>query len=183
MAGRSGDAGDADRSGRVIWTVGHSTHPKDEFVEILARHGIEAVADVRRYPGSRRHPHFSPGPLAGSLGGAGIEYVPFPELGGRRTPRPDSPHVAWRNAAFRGYADYMDTPEFERALAQLTELAGRERVAVMCSEAVWWRCHRALIADRLKADGWTVLHITGRGEPREHPYTAVARVSDGRLEY
>ena len=141
------------------------------------------MADVRRFPGSRRYPHFNPESLGPALRAAGIDYTEMPALGGRRKPRPDTPHTAWRNESFRGYADYMDTPEFAAAAAELAELARKGRVAVMCSEGVWWRCHRSMIADYFKAQGWEVLHILGRAEPREHPFTPVARIVDGRLSY
>jgi uncharacterized protein (DUF488 family) len=167
----------------TLWTIGHSTLPIGEFVDILQAHGVTHLADVRRFPGSRAFPHFNPEPLEESLGEAGILYSALPDLGGRRKPLPDSTHVAWRNEAFRGYADYMDTPEFRAAAANLAGLAREDRVAVMCAEAVWWRCHRSMIADYFKADGWEVLHILGLGEAKEHPYTSVARLVRGRLAY
>jgi uncharacterized protein (DUF488 family) len=167
----------------TLWTAGHSTHPIGEFIDMLSAHGIQTIADVRRFPGSRRFPQFNPVALEASLRDAGIEYVPMPALGGRRKVRPDSPHVAWHNLAFRGYADYMDTPEFATAAESLAELARSERVAIMCSEAVWWRCHRSMIADYFKTAGWTVLHIMSTGAAKEHPYTPVARAVDGVLSY
>ncbi|MBA2683756.1 MAG: DUF488 domain-containing protein [Gemmatimonadaceae bacterium] len=167
----------------TLWTIGHSTHPIADFLHILEAHGIARIADVRRFPGSRAHPHFNPDALAGALRERGIAYTPMLALGGRRKARPDSLHVAWRSEAFRGYADYMDTPEFAVAAAELATLARAERVAIMCAEAVWWRCHRSMIADYFKASGWTVLHILDAGEAKEHPYTAVARVVDGILTY
>jgi uncharacterized protein (DUF488 family) len=166
-----------------LWTVGHSTHPIDEFIALLHRQGITRVADVRRFPGSRKHPQFNPDALARALAGERIAYTPIPELGGRRTPRAESPHTRWRNEAFRGYADYMDTPDFAAAAEHLADLARTEQVAIMCSEGVWWRCHRSLIADYFKARGWEVLHILGTAGPREHPYTSVARVVNGVLTY
>ncbi|MEO8881715.1 MAG: DUF488 domain-containing protein [Gemmatimonadaceae bacterium] len=167
----------------TLWTVGHSTHPIEEFLDLLRAHDVTRIADVRRFPGSRAHPHFNPDALAASLAEGGIAYTPMLSLGGRRKPRADSPHVAWRNDAFRGYADYMDTPEFASAADELATLALADRVAVMCAEAVWWRCHRSMIADYFKATGWTVLHILDAREAKEHPYTAVARVVDGILTY
>lgn len=166
-----------------LWTVGHSTHPLDEFIALLRRQRITRVADVRRFPGSRKHPQFNPDALARALTETGVAYTPIPELGGRRRPRADSPHTRWRNEAFRGYADYMDTPEFAAAAAHLAELARADRVAIMCSEGVWWRCHRSLIADYFKARGWEVLHILGAAEPKEHPYTSAASIVDGVLTY
>jgi uncharacterized protein (DUF488 family) len=166
-----------------LWTIGHSTHPVDELLDILSEHGITRIADVRRFPGSRAHPQFNPDALRASLAERKIAYNPMPQLGGRRNPRPDSPHIAWRNESFRGYADYMDTPEFAAAAEGLAALARTDRVAVMCAEGVWWRCHRSMIADYFKANGWTVMHILGRGEAKEHPYTSVAKLADGKLTY
>lgn len=166
-----------------IWTIGHSTRSLEEFLELLAPHGIEAIADVRRYPGSRRLPHFSKDAFAASLAEARIGYAHFPELGGRRSPRPDSPNTAWRNAAFRGYADYMATDEFRAGIARLLELAHRDRTAYMCAEALWWQCHRRLISDLLKALGHEVIHILGPGKTEIHPLTPPARIVDGRLTY
>jgi uncharacterized protein (DUF488 family) len=167
----------------TIWTIGHSTRPIGEFIDALNAHGITRVVDVRRFAGSRAFPQFNPPALERSLARAGITYSALPELGGRRRPSPSSPHTAWRNEAFRGYADYMDTPEFRTGADALAGLATDDRVAVMCAEAVWWRCHRSMIADYFKAAGWTVLHIQGMGEAKEHPYTSVARVQNGRLTY
>ena len=167
----------------TLWTIGHSTHPISEFIDILNAHGVMTVVDVRRFAGSRRNPQFNPVSLERSLARAGIAYRAMPELGGRRTPRPDSAHTAWRNEAFRGYADYMDTPAFARATKKLATLATRARVAIMCAESVWWRCHRSMIADDFKANGWEVLHIAGMGEAKEHPYTPVAKIVRGKLVY
>lgn len=178
----SGSPASLDPPG-TLWTIGHSTRSIDELIALLREHGIEQVADVRRFAGSRKYPHFNPDALATSLAPAGISYTPSPALGGRRTPRPDSPHVAWRNEAFRGYADYMDTGEFRAAAAELAVIARRERTAIMCAEGVWWRCHRSMISDWFKAHGWTVLHIMGPGPAKEHPYTPVARIEGGELTY
>jgi uncharacterized protein (DUF488 family) len=167
----------------TLWTVGHSNRTIEELLDILGGHGVTRIADVRRFPGSRKFPQFNPDNLEPSLAGAGIAYTSMPELGGRRKPLPDSPHSAWRNEAFRGYADYMDTPEFAAAAESLAVIARDDRVAVMCSEAVWWRCHRSMIADYFKARGWEVLHIMGPGEAKEHPYTPVARIVEGELAY
>jgi uncharacterized protein (DUF488 family) len=141
------------------------------------------VADVRRFPGSRRHPQFGRESLAASLRESGIGYEHFPELGGRRQARPDSPNGAWRNSAFRGYADYMMTGEFRGGLARLLALADRQRLAVMCAEALWWQCHRGLIADYLKAAGHEVVHILGPHKTESHPFTSAARIVDGALTY
>jgi uncharacterized protein (DUF488 family) len=167
----------------TLWTIGHSTHPIDELLDILDAHGISRIADVRRFPGSRAHPQFNPDALVASLAERGIAYTPMPDLGGRRKPRPDTTHTAWRNEAFRGYADYMDTPEFAAGAEVLATLARADRVAAMCAEGVWWRCHRSMIADYFKANEWTVLHILGMAEAKEHPYTAVAKVEGGMLTY
>ncbi|MEO7040758.1 MAG: DUF488 domain-containing protein [Gemmatimonadaceae bacterium] len=167
----------------TLWTVGHSTHPIAEFVDMLTAHGVTRIADVRRFAGSRKFPQFNPVPLEQSLAESGIAYTPVPALGGRRKVLPDSPHVAWRNASFRGYADYMDTTEFAAAAESLAAVARVDRVAAMCSEAVWWRCHRSMIADYFKAHQWEVLHIMGLGGATEHPFTSVARLVDGCLTY
>ncbi len=167
----------------TIWTIGHSTRTLEEFVALLRGQRIGLVADVRSYPGSRRYPHFNREALAVSLPAAGVEYRPFPLLGGRRRVRADSPNTAWRNASFRGYADYMQTEPFGEGLGRLLEAAGERRTAIMCSEAVWWRCHRSMISDALKARGVLVLHIMDRGQVQQHPYTAPARIVDGRLTY
>jgi uncharacterized protein (DUF488 family) len=154
-----------------------------EFIELLKENSVAALADVRRYPGSRRYPHFGREPLSDGLAAAGIEYRHMPGLGGRRRPRPDSVNTAWRNEAFRGYADYMGTLEFGKAIGELLALAANKRTAVMCSEAVWWRCHRSLISDYLKSVGVEVVHILGRNSREPHPYTSAARIVDGRLSY
>jgi uncharacterized protein (DUF488 family) len=167
----------------TVWTIGHSTRSLEAFLDLLARNGIEAVADVRRYPGSRRWPHFARESLARALEGRGLVYVWLPALGGRRTPSPQSPNTAWRSAAFRGYADYMATEAFAEGLDRLVNLASGLRVAVMCAESLWWRCHRGLIADVLRWLGFDVIHILGPGSTAPHPYTAAARIVRGRLSY
>ncbi|MGY0632871.1 DUF488 domain-containing protein [Luteimonas sp. A478] len=167
----------------TLWSIGHSTRPLEELVAMLREAGVTRLADVRRFPGSRRNPQFSAESLAVSLPAAGIEYVPMTELGGRRPARPDSPHTAWRNTSFRGYADYMDTPEFVRGRERLMALAVEQRTAVMCAEAPWWRCHRSLISDDFKARGWRVVHLMNPGRSQEHPWTPAARIVDGKLDY
>ncbi len=168
----------------TLWTIGHSIRPWEAFVAMLHEARIEAVADVRRFAGSRRHPQYSGETMARALPDGGIDYVPIPELGGRRRPRPDSPNTAWRSEAFRGYADYMQTAEYAAGLERLTALALARRTAVMCAEAVWWRCHRGLISDDFKARGWNVIHLMALGRGEEHPYTAAAHLDDsGRLSY
>lgn len=167
----------------TIWTIGHSIHPIAGFVALLQSQQIALLADVRSYPGSRRLPQFNQSALAASLPAAGIEYRHFPDLGGRRSPRPDSPNSAWRNASFRGYADYMETPAFRDAIQRLLDAARQCRTAFMCSESVWWNCHRSLIADDLKVRGVRVLHILPGAKVQEHPYTSAATIADGRLSY
>lgn len=166
-----------------VWTVGHSTKTIAEFLSLLSGYGIEALADVRRFPASRKHPHFNRELLAASLAGAGVEYLPLPELGGRRRPVPDSRNTAWRNDSFRGYADHMDSDEFRSGAGRLLDCARAKRTAFMCSELLWWRCHRALVSDYIKARGVTVIHILGPGKSAEHPYTSAARLVDGALTY
>lgn len=167
----------------TLWTIGHSTHAWEDFVAILQGAGIGAVADVRLLAGSRRHPQFNGDVMERALAVAGIRYVPMRDLGGRRRPRPDTRNTAWRLPAFRGYADYMETPAYRQARERLAVLALSERTAVMCAEAVWWQCHRSLISDDFKASGWTVLHLQAGGRVSEHPYTGAARIVDGRLDY
>lgn len=171
------------QSGLTVWTIGHSSRSFGEFLSLLESQGVTCVADVRRHAGSRAYPHFNPDPLQAALATAGIEYCPFPGLGGRRKARPDSDNTVWRNASFRGYADYMETPEFRAVLDDFVATATTRNTALMCAEAVWWRCHRALIADALKADGILVLHIMDGPNVVEHPFTAPARVVDGKLSY
>lgn len=166
----------------TLWTIGHSNVPAERFVALLKAHDVALVADVRRFPGSRRHPHFSAGALAASLNACGIGHLPMPELGGRRQPRADSKNTAWRHLAFRGYADYMETTAFADGLARLRTAAAAHRTAIMCAEALWWQCHRGLIADALRAGGDRVLHITSAGV-QEHPFTSAARIVGGRLSY
>lgn len=166
-----------------MWTIGHSTRAFDAFVELLAAWRIEGVVDVRTVPKSRRHPQFSTDSLAATLQERGIAYVHEPELGGFRKARANSPNMAWQNASFRGYADYMLTDEFEAALNRLIELASESRVAVMCAEAVPWRCHRSLIADALVARGHVVHHIMTAAKADLHKLTRFARVDDERVTY
>lgn len=166
-----------------VWTIGHSTRSESEFLDLLRAHEIAVLADVRRFPGSRKYPHFGGEALCESLTEAGIEYQHFADLGGRRKPRPDSHNDVWRNDSFRGYADYMETPEFQNALDELLQTAREKRTALMCSEAVWWRCHRSLVADFLKARGVEVVHILSATKNEVHPYTSAARLENGRLTY
>ena len=167
----------------TLWTIGHSIRAWDEFVAMLLAARIEVLADVRRFAGSRRNPQFSGQVMGAALAESDMAYVPMPELGGRRPTRVDSPNVAWRNASFRGYADYMQTPGYRAAHERLAQLARDKRVAVMCAEAMWWQCHRSLIADDFKAAGWEVIHLLSPGREQEHPYTSAARIVEGRLDY
>jgi uncharacterized protein (DUF488 family) len=153
-----------------IYTIGHSTRSLDEFIGLLRVHGVEGIADIRTVPKSRRHPHFSAEALSGSLPQVGISYRHFPGLGGLRKPRRNSGNGAWRHEGFRGYANFMETDEFREALADLTAWGGEKRVAIMCAEAVWWRCHRQLTADVLVAHGIEVCHITGPAFARYASY-------------
>ena len=166
-----------------IWSIGHGARPPDEFLAILDGAKIAALADVRSFPGSRRHPHFGARALAASLTDAGLEYVHLPGLGGRREPREDSPHRALRVAAFRGYADHMATEEFARDYARLMELARERPTAFTCAETLWWRCHRRMIADRLTVDGWNVTHLLGPNKREPHRLWDAARIVDGHLVY
>ena len=167
----------------TVWTVGHSTRSGEEFAQILKAHGIQVLVDVRSFPGSRRYPQFNRATLAESLQEVGIEYKHEPRLGGRRTPRKDSHNTAWKNASFRAYADHMESEEFRNGVKDLLELAKTTRVAVMCAESLWWRCHRSLIADYLKAEDHSVIHILSENKTEEHPFTSAARIVDGELSY
>jgi uncharacterized protein (DUF488 family) len=166
-----------------LWTVGHSTRESEELCEALRSFEIKVLVDVRSFPGSRRYPQFNKEQLKTSLTSGGIEYQHFPELGGRRSARPDSHNIAWRNKMFRGYADYMETEEFHAGIARLLEVAQPRRTAIMCAEAVWWRCHRSLISDYLKAKGLEVRHIMASGKSEAHPFTSAARIVNGELSY
>jgi uncharacterized protein (DUF488 family) len=168
----------------TVWTIGHSNRSWKEFLALLVAERIESVADVRRFPGSRRCPHFGHDALAASLQSSAIQYVHFPELGGRRSAhRDDSPNTAWRVEAFRAYADYASTPEFTAAFEALAELATQQRTAIMCAEALPWRCHRRLIADQFVARGWRVLDIVGPGQAKEHALPPFAKVVGGSVTY
>ena len=167
----------------AIWTIGHSTRTIEEFIGILQANQIETLVDVRHFPGSRKFPHFNKVALHDALLAAGIRYEHLVELGGRRPIHRDSHNVAWRNASFRSYADYMETQPFRDGVDHLLEIARTGRTAIMCSEAVWWRCHRSMIADYLKAMGVHVFHILGAKKVQEHPYTSAAQLVGGRLSY
>ena len=167
----------------TLWTIGHSTRAGADFIHILKGHQINTLVDVRSFPGSRRYPQFNGSELSESLASEGITYHHLPTLGGRRRPSPDSKNTAWRNPSFRAYADHMETVEFKQGIEKLGELARTSMTMFMCAEALWWRCHRSLIADYLKALGATVIHVIDEKQTEIHPYTSAARVIQGRLSY
>ncbi|HSS20177.1 MAG TPA: DUF488 domain-containing protein [Pyrinomonadaceae bacterium] len=169
--------------GVTIWTVGHSTRDSEEFIEILKSHSIAALVDVRSFPSSRRFPHFNQPQLASDLKAAGIIYQHNPQLGGRRRPSANSKNTAWQNASFRAYADHMETAEFAVGIEGLLTTARKFATVIMCAEALWWRCHRSLISDFLKAEGARVVHVVDAKKVEEHPYTSAARIIEGRLSY
>jgi uncharacterized protein (DUF488 family) len=168
---------------QTIFTIGHSTRTFDEFVELLKSHGVHAIADVRQIPKSRRYPHFADTSLAIELPRNGIAYLPFKSLGGRRRARKDSVNTAWRNESFRGYADFMQTEAFASALEELMREAAKQPTAIMCAEAVPWRCHRSLISDALVVRGWQVLDIIGPAAPKPHKLPDFAKVSGTTIIY
>ncbi len=175
----SGDPRDAHE----IFTIGHAALPWDQFLELLHRYEITLLVDIRRFPGSRHAPQFGQDVMSAALTTEGIEYLHLSELGGRRRARPDSLNTTWRNASFRGYADYMETEEFRDGLDRLMTLAQTQRVAIMCAESVWWRCHRSMVSDALLAQGWRVLHIMSDGKLQLHHFTEPARLVNGELTY
>ncbi len=168
----------------TIWTIGHSTRNIDFFISLLEENGIKALVDVRSLPGSKRYPQFNREALSESLNARGIRYEHFPELGGRRKARPHSHNTAWRNISFRGYADYMETEEFHQGIERFLALArDAGPAAIMCAEAVWWRCHRSLISDYLKSHSIEVMHILDSNKIEPHPFTSAARIVDEKLSY
>jgi uncharacterized protein (DUF488 family) len=167
----------------TIWTIGHSTRPLEDFLGLLANYEIGNIADVRSFPGSRRYPQYGKVALSASLAEHGLGYHWLPALGGRRRASPDSPNTGWRNASFRGYADYMATAEFVQGLQLLIDMASSARTAIMCAEALWWRCHRSLIADALTVRGIEVMHILDAQHSVVHPMTSPARIVHGELSY
>jgi uncharacterized protein (DUF488 family) len=174
---------DAASGNCTILTIGHSTRPIEEFLALLTAHGVTQLVDVRTVPRSRHNPQFGSEMLSESLANAGIGYAHAPGLGGFRRPAPDSPNAAWRNLAFRGYADYMQSPEFQENLHALTELARSDRVALMCAEAVPWRCHRSLIADALLVHGISTCEIASPKRLQPHKLTRFAEVSGLEITY
>jgi len=171
------------RTSFTVLTVGHSSRTLEELIALLRAHGVERVADIRTIPRSRRNPQFNRETLAADLRAAGIGYVHLAKLGGLRHARKDSVNLGWRNASFRGFADYMQTPEFEAGLARLLKLAEKKRTAIMCAEAVPWRCHRSLVADPLTVRGVRVAHIMSRTTARKHKRTSFARVRGHTVTY
>ena len=167
----------------IIFTIGHSTRPIDVFIRLLKAHGVQRVVDVRTIPRSRHNPQFNRDELSPALHRAKIHYRQMPGLGGLRHARPDSANTGWRNASFRGYADYMQTPEFADSLARCIDLARQERVVLMCAESVPWRCHRSLIADALLARGIETSEITSQVRTRLHELTPWARVQGTQVTY
>jgi hypothetical protein len=167
----------------LVFTIGHSTRPIEEFVGLLRQHGVQRLVDIRTIPRSRHNPQFNSHALARSLRGEHIGYAHLKELGGLRHPRPDSANLGWRNASFRGYADYMQTQEFEQAVQRLLQMCGEARCAVMCAEAVPWRCHRSLLADALVARGMAVEHILGASRRDAHHLTPFAKIENGKVTY
>jgi uncharacterized protein (DUF488 family) len=173
--------GDVDAA--RIYTIGHSIHPAEQFLALLQAHEVRQVADIRTVPKSRRHPQFNSGALDSYLGAHGIRYRHFPALGGLRKPRPDSVNTGWRHPSFRGYADHMETAEFSAGLDALLAFASLATTTVMCAEAVWWRCHRQLLADALLGQGVAVWHIVGSAAPKLHHLSDFARLENGRVSY
>lgn len=170
-------------STKIIFTIGHSTRSIEEFVRMLRSFAVEKLVDVRSLPGSNKFPQFNQDALKKSLEENGIAYLYEKNLGGRRKPSAESTNTIWKNKSFRAYADYMETDDFCTALKGLKTLALQSKVAIMCAEAVWWRCHRSMIADALKAENWKVYHIMDVDKSTEHPYTKPAKVKDGKLYY
>lgn len=168
---------------KTIFTIGHSNHTFEKLLELLKAFDIEILVDLRRYPGSRKYPHFNKDSLQKTLPENGIQYQHFEDLGGRRKAKPDSHNTAWRLDSFKGYADYMETDEFTKAIQKLEKLATEKTACYMCSEAVWWSCHRSLISDYLKNEGWNVQHIMNKSKSEEHPYTKPAKIIGGKLDY
>lgn len=166
-----------------ILAVGHSTRPIDKFIELLQAHQVRILTDIRTVPRSRTNPQFNQDSLQGELARAGIRYIHLKALGGLRRPRKDSENLGWENSSFRGYADYMQAPEFESALQELIRIGGEGRTAIMCAEGNPFRCHRRLVADALSAHGVRALHISSRKSARPHQMTAFAQISGSRVTY
>ena len=168
---------------KEIWTIGHSTRTLEYFVEMLQSSNIQLLVDIRSFPGSKRYPQFNMENLEQSMRQNNIVYMHFKSLGGRRAVHKDSKNTGWRHPAFRGYADYMETDEFKKGIQELEAIATNQRTAYMCSEAVWWRCHRSMVSDYLKLHGWNVYHIMEVEKLTEHTYTKPANIVNGELFY
>lgn len=168
---------------KEVWTIGHSTHSLEDFIAMLQSFRIKLLADIRSFPGSRKFPHFNKEALQISLPQNGIKYIHIKNLGGRRKANPDSKNTGWRHIAFRAYADYMETNAFAEGIQELEKMALQQHTAFMCSEALWWRCHRSMVSDYLKWQRWKVMHIMGIEKATEHTYTSPARIINGKLNY
>lgn len=168
---------------KTIYTIGHSTHTLEEFITMLQTFDIKFLADIRSFPGSRKYPQFNKENLQISIEEVGIHYTHWIDLGGRRKVKIDSKNNRWHNDSFKAYTDYMETLEFKNAILHLEKVAIEQPTAYMCSEAVWWRCHRSMVSDYLKAKGWKVLHIMAKNKSQEHPYTSPARLVNGEVVY
>lgn len=168
---------------KEIWTIGHSTHTLEEFTAMLHAFEIKTLVDIRSFPGSRKYPQFNKESMEISIPESGIEYIHLKKLGGRRKVLKNSHNTAWRLDAFRGYADYMETEEFQEGIDELLKIASKKRTAIMCAEAVWWSCHRSMVSDWLKFHGWKVMHIMSLHKAEEHPYTQPAHFQNGKLVY
>ncbi len=171
------------KEANIIYTIGHSTQSLADFLSMLKSFNIKILVDIRSLPGSRRFPQFNKEVLKISLEEAGIKYIHMIDLGGRRKVKKDSINNRWNNDSFKGYADYMETEAFKNAIIKLEHIAIQQPTAYMCSEALWWRCHRSMVSDYLKASNWTVLHIMAVGKVQEHTYTEPARIVDGKVVY
>lgn len=171
------------QSGHKLYTIGHSTRSGEEFLELLKAFNIQVLADIRRLPGSRKFPQFDQENLREYLETNGIKYIYIEKLGGRRKRAATPLNTRWRNKSFQAYADYMETEEFAEGAEELSKIAEASTTAIMCSEAVWWRCHRSMVSDYFKAKGWEVLHIMALGKATEHPYTSPATVVGGEVSY
>ncbi len=168
---------------KIIYTIGHSTRSIEVFLQMLKSFEIETLVDIRSFPGSRKYPQFNQEQLQVSVKEEGLRYVHLKELGGRRKVKPDSKNTLWRNDSFRGYADYMETDDFKSGIFKLEAIALTSRTVYMCSEALWWRCHRSMVSDFLKTKGWVVYHIMGERKCEEHHYTSAARIANSEMRY
>lgn len=166
-----------------LWTIGHSNYSIEKFIGLLQSFKIEVLVDVRSLPGSKKFPHFNKENLSETLAAENIQYVHLLKLGGRRKVNKNSKNIAWKHSAFRSFADYMETEEFKEGIDELIKIAEKNRTAIMCAEVLWWRCHRSLISDYMKLNGWKVIHILSEKKTEEHPYTQPARIIDGKLNY